>query len=381
MGKAAQQKKQKKIEKKNNPDNLPFVSICTPTFNRRPFIPYMIKCFEHQTYPKDKMEWIIIDDGSDKIEDMVSHIPQVKYFKYDEKMTLGRKRNLMHEKSSGEIIVYMDDDDYYPPERVSHAVETLRKNTRALCAGSSRMYLYFKHVSKMYQFGPYGPNHATAATFAFKRELLKTSSYNETESLAEEKHFLKGYTVPFVQLDSLKTILVFSHVQNSFDKKTLLANKDNDPNIKETTITVDDFVKDPDIKQFFMEDIDKILAVYNPGDPSNKPDVMESMRKLTEQREKLIQEQQKAYVAQQQEKMEKENPHMFLTNLKQQVQQQGAYIQQMIQENNSLKEKNAYLEEKMKKMITENIERIKKMREEYEAKMNISTSNNNKSEE
>ena len=25
----------------------------------------MIKCFEHQTYPKDKIEWIIIDDGTE----------------------------------------------------------------------------------------------------------------------------------------------------------------------------------------------------------------------------------------------------------------------------------------------------------------------------
>ena len=59
---------------------LPLVSICTPTFNRRPFIPYIIKCVEHQLYPKDKIEWIIIDDGTDKIEDLVKNIPYVKYF-------------------------------------------------------------------------------------------------------------------------------------------------------------------------------------------------------------------------------------------------------------------------------------------------------------
>ena len=42
----------------------------------------------------------------------------------------------------------------------------------------------------MYQFGPYGPNHATAGTFAFKRELLKEHKYNDNASLAEEKAFL-----------------------------------------------------------------------------------------------------------------------------------------------------------------------------------------------
>ena len=70
----------KKNKIKNN--LFPFVSLCTPTFNRRPFIPYMIKCFEHQTYPKDRIEWIIIDDGTDPIGDLVKHIPQVKYFYY-----------------------------------------------------------------------------------------------------------------------------------------------------------------------------------------------------------------------------------------------------------------------------------------------------------
>ena len=94
---------------------LPFVSICTPTFNRRPFIPFMIKCFEHQTYPKDRIEWIIIDDGTDPIGDLVKDIPQVKYFYCEERMYLGKKRNYMHEmctfKNDNDILIYFDDDE------------------------------------------------------------------------------------------------------------------------------------------------------------------------------------------------------------------------------------------------------------------------------
>ena len=179
--------------------DYPRVSICTPTFNRRPFIPYIIKCFEHQTYPKEKIEWIIVDDGTDKVEDLFLPLCQdknqkytVKYFKYDTKMTLGRKRNLAHEKCSGDIIIYMDDDDYYPPERITHAVESLQNNPSALCAGSSTMYIYFKHITKMYKFGPYGSNHSTAATFAFRKELLNQTGYDNDACLAEEKKFLKN---------------------------------------------------------------------------------------------------------------------------------------------------------------------------------------------
>ena len=209
----------------NKKDKLkPLVSICTPTFNRRPFIPYMIKCFEQQTYPKDRIEWIIIDDGTDPILDLVTHIKQVKYTYYKEKMLLGKKRNLMHNKCSGDIIIYMDDDDYYPPERISHAVQTLLDNPTFLIAGCSEMYVYFDSRQKMYRCGPYKEYHSTAATFAFRKELLKETSYNNENALAEERYFLKNYTIPLKQLDSLKSIIVFSHKHNSLNKEKLLDN-------------------------------------------------------------------------------------------------------------------------------------------------------------
>ena len=277
-------------KKSGTKKELPFVSICTPTFNRRPFWEYAIKCFNHQDYPKDKMEWIIIDDGTDKIKDLVCNISQVKYFEYDVKMPLGKKRNLMHEKSKGEIIVYMDDDDYYPPERVSHAVNMLLTHPNALCAGASEIYIWFKHIQKMYQFGPYGPNHATAGTFAFKREMLLDHKYEEHAALAEEKAFLKNYSVPFVQLEPKKTILVFSHIHNTFDKKILLEHGEN--NFQKTSSrTVDEFIKDSAIKDFYMNTIDTLLRDYQPGDPSNKPDVLAQMVEIEVERKKLLQAQ------------------------------------------------------------------------------------------
>jgi len=279
----------KNREKKQN--ELPFVSVCTPTFNRRPFWEYTIKCFNHQDYPKDKMEWIIIDDGTDKIEDLVSGISQVKYFYYNEKMSLGKKRNIMHAKSKGDILVYMDDDDYYPPERVSHAVNMLLTHPNALCAGASEIYIWFKHIQKMFQFGPYSPSHATAGTFAFKRELLKDHSYDDNAALAEEKAFLKNYSVPFVQLEPKKTILVFSHIHNTFDKKKLLESGENNYQ-KTSDRSVDEFIKDKDFKEFYMERLDTLLQKYQPGEPANKPDVIKQIKEIEEERRKLGLEQQ-----------------------------------------------------------------------------------------
>jgi glycosyltransferase involved in cell wall biosynthesis len=280
----------------------PFVSVCTPTFNRRPFIQNMFNCFKNQTYPKDRIEWIIVDDGTDKIVDLISkaNIPQIKYFELPEKLSLGAKRNYMHKQAKGSIIVYMDDDDYYPPERISHSVERLMGSPTALCAGSSEIYIYFKTLNRMVQCGPYGPNHATAGTFAFKSELLKQTQYENHAALAEERAFLKEYTIPFVQLDPLKTILVFSHEHNTFDKRKMLDNPHPDY-LKTSDKTVDTFIKfkhEEPIKDFFMNKIDKLLEGYEPGLPKMKPDVLAQIKVIEAERavmvKKLQQEQANA---------------------------------------------------------------------------------------
>ena len=290
--------KNKKNKVKQQKQLKPFVSLCTPTFNRRPFIPFMIKCFEHQTYPKDRIEWIIIDDGTDPIEDLVKDIPQVKYFYYEEKMLLGQKRNLMHTKCSGDIIVYMDDDDYYPPERISHAVETLQNNPSYLIAGSSEMHIYFDSRDTVFQCGPYKPYHSTAATFAFRKELLLETKYDDNIALSEEQKFTKGYTIPLVQLDTLKSILVFSHRHNSLNKEKLLE-KPQETKTVLSRYKIDDFIKDPILKQFYMYDMNKVLEEYEPGRPENKPRLLEQIKKMEEERSKRIEEHNKMLQAQQ----------------------------------------------------------------------------------
>ena len=284
MGKKSKNKNQSQNQQSGG-NQLPFVSVCTPTFNRRPFIKSAIECFNHQTWPRSRMEWIVVDDGSDSVADLFEGVDRVRYFREETKMPLGKKRNLMHTHAKGEYIVYMDDDDYYPPERVEHAVRTLMNNPTAMCAGSSEIYIWFKHIYQMWQFGPYGPNHATAGTFAFRKELLESSRYEDDAALAEEKAFLKDYTVPFVQLDPLKTILVFSHEHNTFDKRKLLDRAD--PRFaKASDKTVDLFIKEASLKKFFMEDIEKELANYEPGRPQMKPDVLTQIIAIEERRRK-----------------------------------------------------------------------------------------------
>lgn len=290
----------------------PFVSVCTPTFNRRHFIPIMFECFRNQDYDKTRMEWIIVDDGTDKIKDLVdaANIPQIKYFPIKNKMPLGAKRNYMHTliDSRTKYIIYQDDDDYYPFDRVSHAVEMLESHPEALCAGSSELYVYFKHIQKMYQFGPYSPTHSTAGTFAFRKELLGMTRYDDHAELAEEKNFLKDYNIPFVQLDPMKTILVFSHEHNTFDKRKLLQNP-HPQFVKESTKTVDEFFrleKEEKIKHFFMHEIDKLLQNYEQGEAKNKPGVLLQIEEIEKERKRL-----EAEMMEQQRNQQNLTPGMF----------------------------------------------------------------------
>lgn len=351
----------------------PFVSVCTPTFNRRPFIETMFLCFKNQTYPKSRIEWIIVDDGTDKIRDLIakSKIPQIKYIELEKKCFLGEKRNIMHSHCSpkSKYIVYMDDDDYYPPERIEHAVEILESNPTALCAGASEIYIFFKHIQKMYQCGPYGPNHATAGTFAFRTDLLKQTKYENGAALAEEKAFLKDYTIPFVQLDPLKTILVFSHIHNTFDKKKMLENP-HPQYCKESPKTIEMFIKhkhEDNIKKFFTEGIEPLLKDYKPGEPIMKPDVLEQIKKIEKERDELNQKNGAGQImmnrpGEEPIPLSQEQIIQLIQESQKEIQNQMAKSQKL-QEENNIKDKQIEL---LNKKIFEKDEIIKKLKKEKE---------------
>lgn len=236
-------------------NSFPFVSVVTPTYNRRRFIPWLIKCYKEQTYKKDRMEWIILDDGQDKVRDLFEEagktIPNIRYYAFDEKMTIGAKRNRLNALASGEILVAMDDDDYYPPERVAHVVNRFRASDPKIeLAGSSEIYMYYSDNKTIYRLGPYNPNHATNGTMAWKISYAKSHRYDEDVTHAEEKSYLDEYKNPMIQLDPFKVMLVMSHSENTFDKKRLREDTSN-PFIKKTGMKLKDFIKDTETRAFF----------------------------------------------------------------------------------------------------------------------------------
>ena len=229
----------------------PPVSILTPTYNRRRFIPWLIECVRAQTYPKERMEWVIFDDGTDKIEDLIRPVEKelnIRYIQSDEKLNIGGKRNRIHKEARGSICVTMDDDDYYPPERVAHAVHTLL-GKKVDVVGSTRNHLYYTDNGEIWATGPYGPNHATFGTMAYTKSYAVKNPCDETIKFAEESKFLCDYKTPVAQLDPMKVMLVMCHSENTFRKHKLRET----PNqfISKTGLKLKNFVRTAKLREFY----------------------------------------------------------------------------------------------------------------------------------
>jgi glycosyltransferase involved in cell wall biosynthesis len=230
---------------------FPFVSVVTPTYNRKRFIPFLIQCYNSQSYPKDKMEWIIYDDGSEPVDDLFNNLsfPNIRYIYNSEKQNIGYKRNILNIEAKGDIIIAMDDDDFYPSERVAHVVNKFRSQPKYQLAGSSEIFMYYTDNQTIYKFGPYHPNHATNGTMAWTSDYAKSHKYDENVTHAEEKSFLEEYKHPMIQLEPYKTMLVISHSENTFDKKKLRENENQF--VRKTDSKIKDFIKDSKLRDFY----------------------------------------------------------------------------------------------------------------------------------
>jgi ADP-heptose:LPS heptosyltransferase/2-polyprenyl-3-methyl-5-hydroxy-6-metoxy-1,4-benzoquinol methylase len=128
---------------------LPLVSCIMPTYNRRQFVPQAIKYFLRQDYPHKEL--IILDDGTDKVRDLVPDAPEITYLALPQKLTVGEKRNLAIDASRGEIIVHWDDDDWMHERRMRYQVEHLLR-TDADVTGVRQVLFYDLRTGKAWLY-------------------------------------------------------------------------------------------------------------------------------------------------------------------------------------------------------------------------------------
>ena len=272
------------INRKFTHKMLPSVSILTVSNVKRvPFLKILSECIKIQDYTNIK-EWVILDSSGDSsngdssndsknktleplINDLRSHdqLPPIVYKLSDlgTRKCIGALREESNQMTTGDIIVCMDDDDYYPPQRVSHAVDKL-KDSDNLIAGCDKLYLYDIHYDKIFQFRGFAPYHSTNNCLAYKKEYIIDHHYNPENTYAEENAFTNDFSEPLVQLDSDKTILQFGHDENTYNKKHIIySNFVLSRGYKYLLVrnfTVSSFIKNDLIYDMYRQLFDKLLA-------------------------------------------------------------------------------------------------------------------------
>ena len=137
-------------------------------------------------------------------------------------LPLSNLRNIGHTMCIGKVIAIMDDDDYYFPTHVSHAVNRLCVSKK-LIAGCSAVYMYDFSLDALFQFRSFHANHSTNNCFVFMQSYLNNHAHADGLSNGEEWSFTNGFREPMVQLNPRKCIIMSSHDTNTYNKKHLLS--------------------------------------------------------------------------------------------------------------------------------------------------------------
>jgi glycosyltransferase involved in cell wall biosynthesis len=106
------------------------VTLCIPTFNRCHFLGRAIRSAINQTFPKDKYEIIVIDDGSSDRTDIILETfkNDIKIIKNKKNIGLSRSLNKAILKSRGKYFLRLDSDDYVNEEYINYLYTTINLN-------------------------------------------------------------------------------------------------------------------------------------------------------------------------------------------------------------------------------------------------------------
>lgn len=207
-----------------NEEDLPDISIITLTKDRREFIPLAKYCYLIQTYPADKLEWVIVDDGDDPIEDELFGIPNVTYVKCDPGMTIAQKRNLGVSKAMYDVLAMMDDDDVYPENSVVHRVAMMLKEPAKECAFCTTIPCY--DIVKYNSFMNIPPitlhmsERVSEATLIFTRKFWESNKFDETVQIGEGDAFIRGREQMCREVSPQEVIVSLVHPKNSSSRKS-----------------------------------------------------------------------------------------------------------------------------------------------------------------
>ena len=198
---------------------LPNVSIVTITKDRRVFMPLAKYSYLIQSYPEDKLEWIIVDDGDDAIDDALFGVPNVVYVRCPKGMSISDKRNLGVDKCMYETVAFMDDDDVYPNNSILQRVAMMLKNPSKECAFCTTIPCY--DIVKYSSFMNIPPmtlpmsQRVSEATLIFTKSFWQEKKFDSSINIAEADAFIRGREHMCREISPQEVIVSLVHPLNT----------------------------------------------------------------------------------------------------------------------------------------------------------------------
>jgi glycosyltransferase involved in cell wall biosynthesis len=184
-------------------------------------------------YPKDKIEWIVVEDSDDPNEDASDRVVQVGmqsaplqliYCPIGNKTPIAEKRNIGVARASNNIILFMDDDDHYPETSFRRRVAWLTKHPwqpRAVACTTIACYDLLRGVSAV-NTPPLSlgfSKRISEATLAFYKDFWAERNFNAADSVGEGEFFLQGREQSCLELPPQQVIVAFSHRKNTSGRR------------------------------------------------------------------------------------------------------------------------------------------------------------------
>ena len=204
-------------------DDLPCISVVTITRDRPFFYPLMIRNIQTCDYPVSKLEWIVLEDGCSRFDEFVQQsgivCSSLRYVYIGDRtervvFPIGYKRNRINALCTHDIVVHMDDDDYYPPESVLARVRTLMKyNVRCVgCETVRTFHLFTEHTCEATETCSIN---MSESSLAYKKSFWLERPFLPKCSTGEGIAFLKDRYTDCLALPSVFVITQFDHSCNT----------------------------------------------------------------------------------------------------------------------------------------------------------------------
>ncbi len=128
-----------------SPNQLPLVSVIIPTYNYAGYIAEALKSIQNQQYPTDKIEIIVVDDGStDNTKALIESYElaqNIRYFFQENSGKASATRKGINE-AKGEIIFNMDADDFFFDTKIAKVVHVFEQYPEVVHVGHPATIMY-----------------------------------------------------------------------------------------------------------------------------------------------------------------------------------------------------------------------------------------------